>query len=131
MRPIKFKAWDEKARKLRDVRAIDFTPQAGEDAGKVWVYFSDAPSILIDPKNLIQFIGRLDKNGREIYKGDLIRWPEGAEGVWSDQAGKVEEVRYPFVCGNAHLCEVIGNIHETPELLSAPASGPAKGEGQP
>ena len=67
-------------------------------------------------KAVMQFTGLSDKNGKEIYEGDLIQF-ERCEGVWPDQIG-VHEVGWLFNCGNSFLGEVIGNIYENPELIN-------------
>ena len=79
------------------------------------------------PSTVGQFTGLLDKNGKEIYEGDIVR------GIWQVNHKDVREgvVNYWEKFGlyglndNSSLvsivwsgCEVIGNIHENPELLN-------------
>ena len=67
---------------------------------------------------LMQYTGLKDKNGTEIYEGDILQsngW-RNREVIWSDEIGG-------FVLGNmaefyrAEHMEVIGNIYVNPELL--------------
>lgn len=75
----------------------------------------------IDPKTLGQFIGTNDKNGKKIFEGDIVLTNEAgwkAVVVYSDEAAM-------FMCENkgfSTFCEweefeVLGNIHDNPELL--------------
>ena len=74
-----------------------------------------------------QFIGRNDKNGNEIYENDIVKADiEPNENViiiwgfagWEWTWRKERTGSMPMECiGN---CEVIGNIHENPELLEVP-----------
>lgn len=74
----------------------------------------------------MQFTGLTDKNGKEIYEGDILdadgknRWVEwNIGGEWSITT-KVENGRSFRHLGNYlydHKCEVIGNIYENPDLL--------------
>lgn len=78
-----------------------------------------------DGEILMQFTGLLDKNGNEIYEGDLVRWNNNVlSGVSPIEYydGAFHLSAYPF---DAHTqlqtgkrIEIIGNIFENPELLN-------------
>jgi hypothetical protein len=72
--------------------------------------------IKINPETVGQFTGLPDKNKNEIYEGDIIHFGND-EGLWSDQINKNEVVPFPYICGNANLGEIIGNVHENLELV--------------
>ena len=84
------------------------------------------------PETVGQFTGLTDKNGTKIFEGDIVRavlpksnaipefvWPDMvvgfSEGAFSAMRGRYCTPLYSFA--PAVELEVIGNIHENPELL--------------
>lgn len=96
--------------------------------------FQSGLSETVDPETVGQFTGLTDKNGKRIFEGDIVRFAErriGGEDVFVVEQVAFDEGgfcthRYFLnnwlrngLCRNTKLegIEVIGNIHDNPELL--------------
>ena len=124
-RQLKFRAWDKDSRKMCEVANLDWwgdPDQAscdlagpGKNGGWEKLFYIDVGEV-----ELMQYTGLKDKNGREIYEGDIIQEFAGehAQGVWEySNVSTVEDLRWlPDSLGFADCAYVIGNIYENPEL---------------
>lgn len=82
----------------------------------------------IQPETIGQFTGLLDKNGREIYEGDIIRFVNGQKkvnGEWVDNefiyTVEYSEGTFYGIFGLSKVLnsvEVIGNIYDNPDLIT-------------
>jgi hypothetical protein len=136
-REIKFRAWVKSKDSMVDVTAIEQTPDEEYPHGWIACPWEQGFNESIDTQEkdcvfktedvvLMQYTGLKDRNGKEIYEGDIVKWDSVGLGVigWlscgfsHDQRNK----RSPIGVNHLHPnyteeYEVIGNIYENPELL--------------
>jgi len=135
MREIKFRAWDKK-KKMMETIGLTFARNGELASIKAW-HYQDVDGhyriYLPSEVNLVQYTGLRDKNGKEIYEGDVVKetfprdksdpaydsygdegvveWHEGI-GAWSWEHGE----EWGMI--DSQDVKIIGNIYENPDLLS-------------
>lgn len=121
----RFRAWDKETKTMIEVSSINFEEYL--ILGGYWE-FGQTESIKFDEIELMQSTGLKDKNGKEIFEGDIVDY-KGREAVvkWHGSYASfiyrfVDELQErasdwePLFLACYHF-EVIGNIYENPELL--------------
>lgn len=129
MRKTKFRAWDT----YNEAWADEYL--AITEDGYVIEIKNDGTTEYWKDRFIIEFgTGLEDKNGKEISEGDIVRYirnlrcltpPESRTEIVRRRSG--EEEYYPCCTSSGFALpysedgyEVIGNIHENPELLKEP-----------
>lgn len=155
MREIKFRAWHkewspqesefqgQKINGMEAVRDLHETKKGKWQVG-MWNWKCSVP---LEEVELMQFTGLLDKNGKEIYEGDIVKKQQG-EYLWIYEVGTkenfgnnlyllkryqnfdVDEEKEAYVFRDKYFLgkeswdmligsdrEIIGNIYENPELI--------------
>lgn len=93
---------------------------------------------IVIPDTVGQFTGLHDKNGKEIYEGDVVKWiltmpGVGVNGGYEEyETEEIEEIKWDagalylgdycaagFAYESEDYAEIIGNIHDNPELLKS------------
>lgn len=127
----KFRAWDKARNEMNykvmvgncDLSDGNWTcPIIWIEERKNWLHFDD------DYEYIMQSTGLKDKNGKEIFEGDIVKM---AKDVYSEPtyyevvrhrggAYRLESKQHGCELWLRHTgCEVVGNVYENKELLDA------------
>ena len=118
--------------------AYRYYKKEGETKAGIWVYG------VVDPETVGQYTGLKDKNGKKIFEGDILHIAKIADGLggyyqptldypvnvvvkwdlcawmWETLCEDKLYISFPDAWCQ-YGCEVIGNIHDNPELLKEEA----------
>lgn len=96
--------------------------------GRVSAIFTNDDSLCqtyripVDPETVGQFTGVIDKNGKKVFDGDVIKAiasnPAG-EDIEATVIVSLDDYELMWDIEHSHEIEVIGNIHDNPEMLEA------------
>ena len=130
MRENKFRAWDAVEKRMHQFSLMDLekprtlggaVPYKADDGKEYYFYIHRQP--------VMQYTGLKDKNGRDVYEGDILRIPENnvlaVMTYETEQAGFFAQIKsFDGTVLSARIdnpaqrgIEVIGNLYENPELL--------------
>jgi uncharacterized phage protein (TIGR01671 family) len=135
MREIKFRAWDKINEIMCLVNSIEL------DVAQVYLGAPVVGMISMEDVALLQYTGLLDKQGKEIYEGDIVRFEYYDEMIVNDNdvqkysedaqitkvqsrgviKGDFEECQLwliDWAMDSDYIFEIIGNIYENPEYLN-------------
>lgn len=124
MKTIKFRAWDKRSKQLLPIHVIDF------ESNKINIYGRENS---IESVKLMQYTGLKDKNGTDIFEGDILEVEKNEDGTYKGTInGKTFFDRFQGYSSKIKVegmhdidtlrywnnrVRIIGNIYEDPELL--------------
>lgn len=129
----RFRAWDKRKNVMRDVAVLHFTKNGKTNFIEYWINPTELKSYHVRNIDLMQSTGLIDRNGVEIFEGDVVA-VENHPFQRKEDSSAGMEIEGDYVVGwNQHdltwcagdlllarlkpYVRVIGNIYENSELL--------------
>ena len=126
MREIKFRAWLKEDKKMENVKTMDFTDKTIRCLKKnEFINAYLLRRVSFDDVELMQYTGIKDKNGKEVYEGDIVILNDAEEE--NRCVVKYKYGSYILIDGDLRedlsnveshkFLEVVGNIYENKNLM--------------
>lgn len=122
----KFRAWLKEEKRMTDVHEMTFID------GEVYLISDITGFYAYEEFKLMQSTGLKDKNGKEIFEGDIVKYKSGCNTYAEEVAYDKNFAVFGVMGANTDIIftfeelfedisikslEVIGNIYDNPELL--------------
>ena len=122
---LRYRAWMKSLKWMCDVTNISFDSKFVDVCQKGDTERYTEMSVEFDEIELMQSTGFKDKNGKEIFEGDVLGTKDGLLngvveyrsdlGMWTNSL--IRYNNFERLCSIAGDREIIGNVYENPELL--------------
>lgn len=122
----KFRAWHCELGRMMSIKNMWFQDGSVEELELNDAVMNDYITVYPDEIELMQSTGLKDKNGKEIFEGDIL-FGHAGEDFWEIVEFDIEEGKWIRrdiwynskldLSENNKFMEIVGNIYENPELL--------------